>query len=63
MQHDSPILNSSSKITFSVIGKSMLPDKCLGRFDIDMEELLQRQCQQADDSECLRLLFNGFHYD
>jgi len=58
-QLDSPISNSPSKITFSVLHERVLHDRCLGRFDIDMEELLARQRQQADNGECL-LFVKGF---
>jgi hypothetical protein len=56
---DSPILSGSSKITFSILHERFLHDRCLGRFDIDVEELLERQRQQANDGEYLLLLI-GF---
>ena len=49
----SPIPSRSSKISFSVLGGNILGEKCLGRCDIDVEELVERQSQQADGSKCL----------
>jgi hypothetical protein len=40
----------------------MEPDKCLGKLEIDVEELLECQHQQGDDGECLHFV-KGFHYD
>ncbi|KIM80170.1 hypothetical protein PILCRDRAFT_9732 [Piloderma croceum F 1598] len=38
-----PILGGPSKLTFSVLHERVLNDKCLGRVDIDVDELLGRQ--------------------
>jgi hypothetical protein len=41
----------SSKITFRVLRDTIYGDKCLGRCDIDVEELLECQGQQFDGGE------------
>jgi hypothetical protein len=38
--------------TFRVLRDSIYEDKCLGRCDIDVEELLECQSQQVDGGEC-----------
>ena len=50
-QFDSPILDGSSKIAFGVFHKSVLGEKNIGRCDIDVEELLKHQSQDADNGE------------
>ena len=42
----------SLKTTFRVLRDSIYGDKCLGKCDIDVEELLERQNQQVDGGEC-----------
>jgi hypothetical protein len=42
--------------------KSMMSDKCIGKLEIDVDELLECQRQQADDGECL-LFVKRFYYD
>ena len=49
----SPIPSRSSKISFSVLCGSILGEQCLGRCDFDVEELVERQSQQADGGKCL----------
>jgi hypothetical protein len=58
----SPILGGPSKFTFSVLQEHFLHHKCLGRLEIDVDELLERQCHRADDGECL-FLVKRFYYD
>lgn len=48
---NSPSLNGSSKITFSVFHDSLFHNKCLGRFEISVRALLELQIQQADGGE------------
>ena len=52
----------SSKITFSVLRGNIYGDKCLGRCDMDVEELLERQSQQVDGGEC-HYFVNKSYYD
>jgi hypothetical protein len=61
-QLDSPIPDGPSKITFSVLQSILFHDGCLGRFDGDVEELLERQRQHTDGGKCL-LLANRSYYD
>jgi hypothetical protein len=51
--HHSPILSRSSKIIFSVLCGNIFGEKCLGMCDIDVEELVERQSQQADGGKCI----------
>jgi hypothetical protein len=51
-QHHSPLLDSSCKVTISVLQDRMLGDKCLGKVDIDLERLLERQNLQVNEGEC-----------
>jgi hypothetical protein len=50
-QLDRPVLGGPLNITFSVLREGLLDDKCIGKFNIDVEELLERQRHQADDGE------------
>jgi hypothetical protein len=48
MDLHSSIPCSSLKTTLRVLRDSIYGDKCLGRCDIDLEELLERRSQQVD---------------
>jgi hypothetical protein len=50
-RHHSPFLDSSCKVTISVLQDSMLGDKCLGKVDTDLERLLERQNLQINEGE------------
>jgi hypothetical protein len=52
----------SSKITFRVLRDSIYGDKCLGRCDMDVEELLERRSQEADGGKCHHFV-NKSYYD
>ena len=60
-QLHSPILGGSSNVTFSVLRDGLFKDKCLGRVEIDVEGLLERQRLQPNGGECLHV--NGCYYD
>jgi hypothetical protein len=48
-------------MAFSVFHDGIVRDKCLGRLEIDVRDLLNRQRQQAEAGECL--LFIDGSYD
>lgn len=51
-----PTLGGSSKMAFSVFHDGIVRDKCLGRLEIDVRDLLNRQRQQAEADVVLALL-------
>src|ERR1700733_181281 len=62
MQRNRPVQAGTSKMTFTVLHHSIFRDTCLGRCEIDVEDLLGRQIQQTDGGECL-LLFDRLCYN
>jgi len=51
MQLTSLALGDSSNVVFSVFHKRILQDKCLGRIEIDVRELLEHQHQHVGEGE------------
>ncbi|KIL54776.1 hypothetical protein M378DRAFT_174052 [Amanita muscaria Koide BX008] len=50
-----PPMNGASNITFSVFHDSLFHDKCLGRVEISVRALLERQRHRADEDVILSL--------
>ncbi|KIL58336.1 hypothetical protein M378DRAFT_170769 [Amanita muscaria Koide BX008] len=50
-----PPMNGASNTTFSVFHDSLFQDKCLGRVEISVRALLERQRQRADEDVVLSL--------
>ncbi|KAM6493347.1 hypothetical protein JOM56_011481, partial [Amanita muscaria] len=50
-----PLMNGASNITFSVFHDSLFHDKCLGRVEISVRALLERQRHRADEDVILSL--------
>jgi hypothetical protein len=53
------IQSRSSEITFRVLRDNILGNKCLGRCDMDIEELLERQRRQVDGGECHHFFYKS----
>jgi hypothetical protein len=55
-RHHSQSLDSSCRVTISVLQDCMLGDKCLGKVDTDLERLLERQNLQINEGEYYLIL-------